>query len=46
MTRLADDMNEALRRLGVDNRSGYVITALYKFVDLADYRALQPRLRK
>ena len=45
MTRLADDMNEALRRLGVDNQSGYVIAALYKFVDLADYRALQPRLQ-
>ena len=45
MTRLADDMNEALRRLGVDNQSGYVIAALYKFVDLPDYRELQPRLQ-
>ncbi|MGB1357354.1 MAG: hypothetical protein ACPG7P_08730, partial [Candidatus Puniceispirillaceae bacterium] len=45
MTRLADDMTDALRRLGVDNQPGFVIAALYKFVDLPDYRDLQPRLQ-
>ena len=45
MTRLADDMKEALRRLGVDSQPGFVIAALYKFVDLPDYRELQPRLQ-
>ncbi len=38
-------MAAALRRLGVDNQPGFVIAALYKFVTLADYRALQPRLQ-
>ena len=38
-------MTDALRRLGVDNQPGFVIAALYKFVDLPDYRDLQPRLQ-
>ena len=45
MTRLVDDMNEALRRLGVDNQPGFVIAALYKFFDLPDFRDLQPVLQ-
>ena len=45
MSRLADDMADALRRLGVDNQPGFVIAALYKFVDLPDFREIQPRLQ-
>ena len=45
MTRLADDMTDALRRLGADNQPGFVIAALYKFVDLPDFEALRPRLQ-
>ena len=36
---------DALRRLGADNKSGFVIAALYKFVDLPDFRALRPVLQ-
>jgi UPF0176 protein len=45
MTRLADEMTDALRRLGAANRPGFVIAALYKFVDLPDFRELQPILQ-
>jgi UPF0176 protein len=45
MTGLVDDMTDALRRLGVDNRPGFVIAALYKFVELPDFRELQPILQ-
>ena len=38
-------MKEALRRLGIDNQTGFVIAALYKFVDLPDCRKLKPRLQ-
>ena len=45
MTKLIDDMNTSLRRLGADNAPGFVVAALYKFVELPDYRDLQPRLQ-
>ncbi len=45
MPRLQDDMQDALRRLGGANGPGYVIAALYKFVELPDHRDLQPRLQ-
>ena len=45
MAKLIEDMNTSLRRLGVDNASGFVVAALYKFVELPDYRDLQPRLQ-
>ena len=38
-------MTDALRRLGGDNRPRFVIAALYKFVDLPDFRELQPTLQ-
>ena len=38
-------MTDALRRLGAANRPGFVIAALYKFVDLPDFRELQPILQ-
>jgi len=38
-------MQDALRRLGGANGPGYVIAALYKFVDLPDHRDLQPELQ-
>ncbi|MEC8553218.1 MAG: hypothetical protein VXY93_22170, partial [Pseudomonadota bacterium] len=38
-------MNTSLRRLGADNAPGFVVAALYKFVELPDYRDLQPRLQ-
>ena len=45
MPHLHDDMQDALRRLGGANGPGYVIAALYKFVDLPDHHDLQPRLQ-
>ena len=45
MATLIDDMNASLRQLGADNAPGFVVAALYKFVDLPDYRDLQPQLQ-
>ena len=45
MAKLIEDMNTSLRRLGVDNAPSFVVAALYKFVELPDYRDLQPRIQ-
>ena len=45
MTSLADQMRDALRRLGVENQPGFVIAALYKFVDLPDFRELRSHIQ-
>ena len=46
MATLTDDMNASLHRLGVDSAPGFVVAALYKFVELPDCRDLQPRLQE
>ena len=45
MGRLRTMMDDALQRLGVAGEDGFVIAALYKFVDLPDYRDWQPVLQ-
>ena len=45
MGRLRTMMDDALQRLGVAREDGFVIAALYKFVDLPDYRDWQPVLQ-
>ena len=46
MATLIDDMNASLRRLGADNAPGFVVAALYKFVELPDFRELRMRLQE
>ena len=45
MGRLRAIMDDALQRLGVAGENGFVIAALYKFVDLPDCRDWQPVLQ-
>ena len=45
MGRLRTMMDDALQRLGVAGEDGFVIAALYKFVDLPNYRDWQPLLQ-
>ena len=45
MGQLRTMMDDALQRLGVAGEDGFVIAALYKFVDLPDYRDWQPVLQ-
>ena len=45
MGRLRTMMDDALQRFGVAGEDGFVIAALYKFVDLPDYRDWQPVLQ-
>ena len=45
MGRLRTEMNDALRRLGVMAEDGFVIAALYKFLDLPDHTEWQLRLQ-
>ena len=45
MGRLRTEMNDALARLGGGADSGYVVAALYKFVDLPDHAGWQPVLQ-
>ena len=45
MGRLRTMMDDALQRLGVAGKDGCVIAALYKFVDLPDFRDWQPVLQ-
>ena len=45
MSRLRTMMDDALQQLGVAGEDGFVIAALYKFVDLPDCRDWQPVLQ-
>lgn len=47
MTEYIDKMKQMLAKAGrTTNKDGFVVTALYKFVDLPDYKDLQPIVRK
>ena len=45
MGRLRTEMTDALARLGAATGTGFVVAALYKFVDLPDHAGWQPRLQ-